>query len=296
MSMSAFGAGSVHRDCRAYGSTLEQGSGLPSVVGDPSGPPVMSHTAFGDAVGGLNGCAAVLTALIHAKLTGKGQFIDLAQIECMMPFAAPWIVAHSIDGKQPTRYGNRHPDFVPHGCFRGAGEDNWIVVAVSGDAMWPRLAKLLGRVDWAADASLKTANGRRRIESEIEAAITQWTSTRTPDAAMAELQGIGVAAGVARLPIDLLSDPQLGARGFIQEIDRAFIGKHPQPSLPFREGEQPLAIRTAPPTLGEHNHEILSGLLGLSEAEIDQLTRDRIIGTEMLMEEELVKEKKRAAG
>ena len=146
MSMSAFGAGSVNRDCRAYGSTLEQGSGLPSVVGDPDGPPVMSHTAFGDAVGGLNGCAAVLTALIHARLTGKGQFIDLAQIECMMPFAAPWIIAHSIDGKAPVKYGNRHPDFVPHGCFPCAGEDNWIVVAVvqrcdvaeAGDAARPR--------------------------------------------------------------------------------------------------------------------------------------------------------------
>ena len=103
MSMSAFGAGSLNRDCRAYGSTLEQGSGLPSVVGDPDGPPVMSHTAFGDAVGGLNGCAAVLTALIHARLTGKGQFIDLAQIECMMPFAAPWITAHSIDGWERPR-------------------------------------------------------------------------------------------------------------------------------------------------------------------------------------------------
>ena len=121
MSMSAFGAGSIFRDCRAYGSTLEQGSGLPSVVGDANGPPVMSHTAFGDAVGGLNGCAAVLTALIHARLTGKGQFIDLAQIECMMPFAAPWIIAHSVDGKPPVKYGNRHPDFVPHGCFRCAG-------------------------------------------------------------------------------------------------------------------------------------------------------------------------------
>lgn len=58
----------------------------------------MSHIAFGDAVGGLNGCDAVLTVLVHARLTGQGQFIDLAQIECMMPFAAPWIVAHSIDG------------------------------------------------------------------------------------------------------------------------------------------------------------------------------------------------------
>ena len=86
------------------------------------------------------------------------------------------------------------------------------------------------------------------------------------------------------------------ARGFIQEIDRAFIGRHPQPSMPFRETDQPFAIRSAPPTLGEHNHEILAGMLGLSDAEIDQLARDGIIGTEMLMEEQLMKEKKRAAG
>lgn len=296
MSMSAFGAGSSHRDCRAYGSTLEQGSGLPSVVGDPDGPPVMSHTAFGDAVGGLNGCAAVLTALIHAKLTGKGQFIDLAQIECMMPFAAPWITAHSIDGRQPLKYGNRHPDFVPHGCFSCSGSDNWIMVAVSSDAMWPKLATLLGRADWASDAKLKTGAGRRVIESEIEAAIAAWTAARDPEAAMKELQAAGIAAGVARLPIELLQDPQLHARGFIQQVDRAFIGKHPQPSMPFRENEAPFAIRRAPPTLGEHNNEILGGLLGLSEAEIAQLTRDGIIGTEMLMEEQLVKEKKRAAG
>jgi len=296
MSMSAFGAGSLHRDCRAYGSTLEQGSGLPSVVGDAGGPPVMSHTAFGDAVGGLNGCAAVLTALIHARLTGEGQFIDLAQIECMMPFAAPWIVAHSIDGAAPEKYGNRHPNFVPHGCFPCAGGDNWIVVAVSSDAMWPKLAGLLGRADWAADEALRTAAGRRRIESEIEAVVADWTSTRDPEQAMKALQGAGIASGVARLPIDLLQDPHLHARGFIQNVDRAFIGRHPQPSMPFRETAEPYAIRSAPPTLGEHNREILGGLLGLSSAEIDQLARDGVIGTEMLMEEQLVKEKKRAAG
>lgn len=296
MSMSAFGSESVFRDCRAYGSTLEQGSGLPSVVGDENGPPVMSHTAFGDAVGGLNGCAAVLIALIHAKLTGKGQFIDLAQIECMMPFAAPWIVAHSIDGNKPVKFGSRHPDFVPHGCFPCAGSDNWIVVAVSSDAMWPKLCKVVGRADWAADEAFRSAAGRRRIESEIEAAIASWTSTRAPDDAMKELQDAGVASGVARLPIELLKDPQLHARGFIQEIDRAFIGRHPQPSMPFRETDRPFTIRSAPPTLGEHNREILAGLLGLSDAVIDQLALDGIIGTEMLMEEQLVKEKKRAAG
>lgn len=291
MSMSAFGTNSVNRDCRAYGSTLEHGSGLPSVIGSVDGPPMMSHVAFGDAVGGLNGCAAVLVALIHARNTGQGQFIDLAQIECMMPFAAPWITMHSISGMPPERYGNRHPQFVPHGCFRCAGEDNWIVIAATDEHMWQRLALLIGRPDWAGEASLESTEARRAIEDEIEKGIQAWALNRDPDQAMSDLQGVRVAAGVARLPIDLLKDRHLRSRSFLQEIDRAFIGLHPQPSMPIREGAGPYPIRSAAPTLGQHNTEILSGLLGLSAAELAQLQMDGIIGTRMLSERELANNK-----
>lgn len=292
MSMSAFGSNSVHRDCRAYGSTLEQASGLPGVVGIPGGPPVMSHTAFGDPVGGLNGCAAVLVALIHARSSGQGQFIDLAQIECMMPFAAPWITVQSIGGLPPTRYGNRHPQFVPHGCFRCVGVDNWIMVAATDDDMWQRLAVLIGRPDWATNTSLKSAEARRGIEDLIERAIEAWTLSRNADLAMSELQATRVAAGVAHLPIDLLNDPHLKSRAFLHEVERAFIGPHPQPSIPIREGARPYAIRTAAPTLGQHNKEILSGLLELSDTEIGHLAKEGIIGTQMLSDAELAKSKK----
>ncbi|MGY3361740.1 crotonobetainyl-CoA:carnitine CoA-transferase CaiB-like acyl-CoA transferase [Bradyrhizobium sp. GM0.4] len=282
MSMSAFGASSIYRDCRAYGSTLEQGSGLPSVVGSADQPPVMSHTAFGDPVGGLNGCAAVLLALIHARNTGQGQLIDLAQIECMIPFAAPWITVQSIGGAPLTKYGARHPQLVPHGCFRCAGEDNWIVIAATDADMWQRLAILIGRPDWASDASLESAEARRGIEDLIESGIAAWTRTRDADQAMSELQGARVAAGVARLPIDLLKDRHLGSRAFLQEVERAFIGLHPQPSMPIREGAAPYAIRTAAPTLGQHTREVLTELLGLSDGEIAQLASENIIGTAMI--------------
>lgn len=287
MSMSAFGTNSVHRDCRAYGSTLEQGSGLPGVIGTVGGPPIMSHIAFGDPVGGLNGCAAVLVALIHARKTGQGQFIDLAQIDCMVPFVAPWITVHSVDGMPPPKYGNRHPQHVPHGCFRCAGEDNWIIVAATNAAMWQRLATLIGRPDWAKDPFLKPAEARRAIEDDIERGIEAWTLARDADQAMFELQGLRVAAGTARLPIDLLKDPHLGSRSFLQEVNRAFVGVHPQPSMPIRENAGPYPIRTAAPTLGQNNVEVLSGILGLSHAEIEQLERDHIIGMSMLSETEL---------
>ncbi|MCK1403681.1 CoA transferase [Bradyrhizobium sp. 4] len=288
MSMSAFGAISAYRTCRAYGSTLEQGSGLPRVIGSPDGSPVMSHTAFGDPVGGLNGCAAALVALLHARQTGQGQFIDLAQIECMMPFAAPWIILQSIGGV-PKKYGNRHPQFVPHGCFRCAGQDNWIMIAATDTDMWQRLALLIGRSDWAVNVSLKSEKSRRLLEDPIETAIAAWTLTRDADDAMSELQTAKIAAGVVRLPIDLFNDRHLTSRAFLQEVDRAFIGLHPQPSMPIREGAVPYAIRTAAPTLGQHNGEILSGLLGLSDAEIALLVRQGIIGTAMLSDVELEK-------
>lgn len=282
MSMSAFGTNSVNRDCRAYGSTLEQASGLPSVIGEADGIPVMSHIAFGDAIGGLNGCAAVLVALIHARNTGQGQFIDLAQVECMMPFAAPWIIAQSVSGTPPTRYGSRHPHFVPHGCFRCAGKDNWIVLAATNEDMWQNLARVIGRPDWASDLSLKAVEARRRIEETIEQGIEAWTLTRDADQAMSELQGVGVAAGVARLPIELLNDRHLRSRSFFQDVERAFIGQHPQLSMPIRESSEPYPVRAAAPTLGQHNREILSDLLELSDAQIDELVADNIIGTAVL--------------
>lgn len=161
------------------------------------------------------------------------------------------------------------------------------MVAATDTDMWQNLAILIGRPDWATDTSLKSSEGRRDIEDVIEKGIEAWTLTRDADQAMSELQAVGVAAGVARLPVDLLEDRHLRSRAYLQEVERAFIGLHPQPSMPMRESGEPYAIRTPAPTLGQHNTEILSGILRLSDAEIAQLMSEGIIGTKMLSEEEL---------
>ena len=95
VSMAAFGGSGPWRETRAYGSTLEQGSGLPSVGGRADDPPMMNHLAYGDAVGGLNACSAMLVALLHRRETGEGQFIDLSQVQCMPPFTAAWAIEQS---------------------------------------------------------------------------------------------------------------------------------------------------------------------------------------------------------
>ena len=278
VSMAAFGASGPWRETRAYGSTLEQGSGLPSVGGRAQDPPMMNHLAYGDAVGGLNACSAMLVALLHRRETGEGQFIDLSQVQCMLPFTAAWAIEQSANGHVAPRAGNRHPLIVPHGVFPSAGTDKWVSIAVTDDAMWPALARLIG----LDDPALANASGRRANEDRIEAMIAAWTSARSPNEAMEILQKAGVAAGAVRHPMELLDDAHLKARGFWQWIERAYVGRHPQPSPPYRDEDTPIAVRTPAATLGQYNEEVLGGLLGLSKAELERLTRDSVIGSEAL--------------
>jgi crotonobetainyl-CoA:carnitine CoA-transferase CaiB-like acyl-CoA transferase len=279
VSMPAFGSTTPWAEVRAYGSTLEHGSGLPTITGRPNDPPIMNHIAYGDPIGGLNACPALLAGILHQRRTGEGQFVDLSQVECLFPLVAPWVIEQSINGTVAPRRGNRHPWLAPHGCFRCAGEDAWIVVAVTADDAWPALARTIGRPDLGADPALATAEGRRARESELETAIEAWTSERSPDEAMAALQAQGVAAGAVRGLREVMeTEPQLTARGFWQRIDRPFLGPHLQSSPVFREEGRPYPIRTPAPTLGQSTREVLTRLLGLTAAELDRLEAARIIG------------------
>jgi crotonobetainyl-CoA:carnitine CoA-transferase CaiB-like acyl-CoA transferase len=262
VSMAAFGGSGPWRETRAYGSTLEQGSGLPSVGGRPADPPMMNHLAFGDAVGGLNACSAMLIALLHRQRTGEGQFIDLSQVQCMLPFTAAWAIEQSATGKVTPRAGNGHPLYAPHGVFPSAGEDKWVFVAATDNEMRLALEKVVG--------------------GTTEDAIAAWTRQRSAHEAMETLQRAGVVAGAVRHPVELIDDPHLAARGFWQWIERAYVGRHPQPSAPYRDAGAPVAVTTPAATLGEYNEVVLSGVLGLSAAEIERLARDGVIGTAAL--------------
>ncbi len=279
MSMPAFGVASPWAQTRAYGSTLEHAAGLPMVTGWPDDPPTMNHIAYGDPIGGLSACPALLTALLHRQRTGEGQFIDLSQVECLFPLVAPWLIEQSVTGQTPPRTGNRHPHFTPHGCFPCDAPDSWVVIAVTSDAAWQALCGVIGRADLAADASLAAAEGRRAREDELEAAIAAWTRERSPDEAMAALQARGVAAGAARgLSEMVLYEPQLMARGYWQEVERPHMDFPQQPSPAFREEGEPYPIRRHAPTLGQSSREVLGRILGVEAAELDRLEADAIIG------------------
>ncbi len=280
VTMPAFGMSGPWSGVRAYGSTLEQACGLPSVTGREGDPPTMLHAALGDPVGGVSAAAALLLGFMHQRNTGEGQHIDLSAVEALLPLVAPSIIEQSATGTSGPRIGNRHPRFVPNGCFPCAGEDQWITLAVRSDAEWQALCAVMHRPDLAGDSRLASAEGRRAEEDRIEVAVRHWTATVRPDLAMVTLQAHGIPAGVARLPMDLPGDPHLVKVGHWQSVERPFMGPHLLPSVAYREGdaEMPYPVEHLAPTLGQHNAEVLGELLGLSDAEIAELRAAEIIG------------------
>ena len=277
ISMPAFGTDGPWSGYRAYGSTVEQASGLPHLSGTPQHPPTMMHVALGDPVGGLNGAAALLTALRAKKRTGRGQYLDLSQSQSLFPLGIQGILTQSATGEAPPRLGNRSPRYAPHGVYPCAGDDEWITIAVLNETQWRAFAAHTG-ISGFGDAKDRVSRA-----DELDRAVAAYTKNQVAELLAGELQAVGVPAAQVASSLELASDPHLAARGFWKMLERDVVGELPHPAAPYRVGEAPFDIDRPAPTLGQHNREVLTELLGLGETEIDALERRGVIGNKPKM-------------
>lgn len=279
VSMPAFGLNNEWSDTRAYGGTLEQASGLPLYTGHPGGPPAMTSYAYGDPTGGFNAGAALLLALHAQQRSGQGRHLNLSQVEAMLPNTAPFLLEQSATGSVSPRQGNRHPLHAPHGVYRCAGDDGWLLVSATSHVQWQALCRTLERPDLAADARFAEAAGRREHHAALDDALAAWARTRSADDAMRTLQQAGVCAGAVKPMAEVLHDRHLRERGFFQPVARAYVGEYLATTPYFRPGLAPMTLRRVSPTLGEHTREVLSRTLGLSGEQITALEQQGISGT-----------------
>ncbi len=262
ISMGAFGSRGPWRSFRAYGSTVEQASGLPFVNGRASDPPTMQHVAYGDPVGGVYGAAACLIALYADRRRRNSTWIDLGQVECLFQLGADAIIAQSLQPAPLRREGSTHPASLLRICVTTAGTDSWLAVSTETMQQQDALARVVG------------AQG-----DVLTAALTAWSATRTAEESAAHLQAAGVPAAVVRPAHDLPNDPQLRQTGFWQPMERQFVGSHIMPLAPYRlDGAAPPLVRPAP-TLGQHNHDILGSRAELGPEDLARLERQGVIGT-----------------
>jgi crotonobetainyl-CoA:carnitine CoA-transferase CaiB-like acyl-CoA transferase len=276
-SMSAFGTGNAWSDTRAYGSTLEQGSGLPSFTGLPGTAPTMTHLAHGDPVGGLYGCAALLTGLVHRQRGGDGQYVNLSMVEAMLQLATPGLLMHQVQPGAPLRRGNRRDSLAPHGFYPAAGTDQWLAVSVDSADAFAALARVIGRADWASDAALRTLAGRQAQEDAIDAAIATWSRQQDADTAAARLQAAGVPAAALLHAEHLGQQPHLAAVDFYIDVDRAVSGPQRQCGLAIRQNGHRLGAHSPAPLLGEHSAAVLQRHAGVTPAQFDALVEQGIV-------------------
>jgi crotonobetainyl-CoA:carnitine CoA-transferase CaiB-like acyl-CoA transferase len=279
LSMPAFGSTGPWAKFRAYGSTVEQSSGLPHLQGFAEDQPTMLHVALGDAVGGITGASALLTALRHQARTCTGQFVDLSQVEALHGLASHGILEYAISGQSPARQGNFSPHAAPHGVYPcrndARDEDVWVVIQVFNETQWQALQALAAP---ALDAFGALPDRLQRI-AELDAGIAAWTAEHEGRDLMHRLQAAAIPAAVTNTLADLLEDEQLQAQGFWQYLDRAVVGVQPNPSAPYQVDGKAVAINTPAPTMGQHNQEVLGGILGLPATELERLAQLGVIGT-----------------
>ena len=281
ISMPSFGSDGPECNARGYGNTVEAMAGVTGLTGyhDGDGQRYTLSNALGDPVGGLHGVFALMVAMRERERTGRGQLIELAQVESLIPFVADAIVDFQFTEKVPAARGNRHRDHAPHGIYPCAGDDNWIALACETDAQWRSLTHALGLEHLADDKRFANALARKANEDALDAELSHVLEQLSADECIARLREAGVLAAPVNPAPAVMADPQIQSRDYFVAIDRAVVGTHLYPGAVARIPDTPLRADAPAPLLGEHNRRVFAETLGMTDDEISELERSGVIGS-----------------
>jgi crotonobetainyl-CoA:carnitine CoA-transferase CaiB-like acyl-CoA transferase len=272
VSMAAFGKEGPDRDYVGYGPVIELMSGLVSLTGYGDGEPFKTGISYGDPMAGTAAASAAVLGLLDRERTGHGCHVDLAQRETSVVLIGEAFVAASR-GELPVHRGCRNARFAPQGCYRTALVEQWLVVSVRTDDEWAALCGTIGRRDLAG----LTAPERHARHDELDEAIEGWSTTQDPQDAFERLQAAGVPAGRVLDTGTVLDDIHLIRRGFWEYVPHPMMHRYKQQGSPWRFQHARPVHRHHAPLFGEHNREILTGLLGLTDDELAALAASNVI-------------------
>jgi benzylsuccinate CoA-transferase BbsF subunit len=232
-----------------------------------------------DHSGGLNVAYALLLALYQRRKTGTGMRLDLSMYETGVSCIAPALLETQRGITRP-RLGTAHLWQAPHNAYPCQGVDRWIAITVASDDQWRTLCRVMGEPAWAMERRFTTIQGRWQHRHDLDAHLRQWTATQDAPALMHLLQTHGVPAGTVHTARDLVADPHLRERAYLEvftNTNAPTVGPRVYAGRPFRTlPEAPLALHLVS-ALGQHNVEILHDVAALSEADIQGLVEAGVL-------------------
>lgn len=277
-----FGAWGPNSAFKTWGPIVQAVSGLTFSSGLAGGPPAGWGFSYMDHMGAYSMAVAILAGLIHRNRTGEGQWIDMACTEAGTTFVGPDILDYTVNGRplrrdgQPDSNRSHAPARAPHGIYAAAGDDNWIAIACRDDADWANLAAVVGE-PWATDSRNDTLAERLAVQDALDRRLGAWTATRDRFATAEALRAAGVPAAAVARPEDRIDhDPATSEWGLWPTVHHRELGDVRVDGLPVHLSETDWVIEHGGPCLGEHTHQVLADVLGLDDAEIEQLAKDGI--------------------
>lgn len=268
--MPVFGNTGPRRTFAGYGTGIQSAIGLNSISGMPYRRPGLNIALPDMGPNPTHATIAVLAALHHRSKTGRGQYIELAQLESSLGWMETTIIDYTVNGRVRKPQGNRIPHASPHGVYRCSGEDSWCAICVSTETEWKSLCEAIGNPSLATDIRYSTLSKRKENEDELDRLVENWTTIRSRWEVMNILQSHDVPAGVVETGEDLVTRDE-NYRSYEYYIE-----------LPYRDGraycentmlgfsDTPCRVRHAAPEMGQHNDYVYGELLGMSEDEIVQ--------------------------
>lgn len=268
-SISGFGHTGPRASEAGYDAMMQAEGGLMSITGSPDAPPVRLGVAISDITAGLLTTQGILLALIARATTGRGQHIDISMFDATIALLTYQAQRTLVTGVAPTRAGNRHASIAPYDTFAAA--DGTLVLAVGNDDQWQRFCKVAGLTAAAADPRFTTNDDRVRHYDALQPIVSDAIASASLESWLERLRAAGVPSGAVRNIDAVLDDAQTAVREMIVKVDHPLVGHVPVLGLPIKLSDTPGSVRSAPPILGQHTRAVLTGDLGLSNADVDEL-------------------------
>jgi len=260
----------------AYDILAQAMGGVMSITGWPETPPTRVGMSLGDITASLYTAIGINAALYQRTITGVGQKVDVAMLDCQVSILENALSRYQLDKVSPQPIGNRHPTITPFQAFKA--KDRYFVVAVGNDSIWTKFCKCIHKPEWLSDDRFKTNADRTKQLDILIPMIESVLIEKTVDEWLVLLDQHEVPAGPINTIDKVMENKQVQARNMIVEVDDKKAGKMKIAGNPIKMSsieEQP--DRLPAPEIGEHNKEIYASLLNLSSEEIDSLKSEGVI-------------------
>jgi len=272
--ISGFGQSGPDAFKPAYDQIVQGLSGVMAINGDERLNPLRCGFPVCDTVGGLNAAFAIMGALYHRERSGRGQFIDVALLDSIMPLLG-WVAANwLIGGKAPQLLGNDNMTAAPSGSF--VTEDGYVNIAANQQEQWENVCDVVGVPELKTDPRFQKRDARKAnrkaLTPLLEARLREKPTAHWVEA----LNKKGVPSGEILSLQDALAAPQIAHRQTIQTVVEPGIGPLKLFNLTAKFEETPGSIDAPPPRLSAHTDQLLKEL-GYTDTEIAAFREKKVV-------------------